>query len=215
VRSHAAVEGRRWAPKRRASERGRSGLSRLGLNALSLKAARLNSLGLGRFLSRRPRLGPWAVGIGGTGLLCLVVLLVIVGVHLARPGSPAGYAAKPTGGCAAQYVANPGAGGTFTAEVAITNTGGSRLVNWSLEFALPAGQRITDAHGLRWDQRGDAVTLHGPAPLETGHTQRLSLTGTSASAPVAPSRFNLDGASCTPAIGAAVPPASATPSRRR
>jgi hypothetical protein len=182
VRSHAAMEGRR-----RASKRSR-GLGRLG------------------------RFGPRAIIAGVAGLAGLAGLLAATSAHLLsnRTEGPAGRAASPGGGCAARYVANPAAGGAFTAEVAITNTGAARLDEWSLEFALPGGQRITDARGIRWDQRGEAVTLRGATPLEAGHTQTLSLTGTSTSAPVAPTRITLDGASCTPGVGGstAVPPAT-------
>jgi hypothetical protein len=104
-------------------------------------------------------------------------------------------------------VANPTGGGAFTAEVAITNTGRARLDTWSLAFALPVGQRITDARGLRFDQEGADVTLHGDQPLEAGGTRRLSLTGTAPAAPVPPTRFTLEGAPCTGG-GAEVPPAA-------
>jgi serine/threonine-protein kinase len=180
VRSHASVKGRRRASER--SLAGAAGTSRRGV---------------------RRRL----IAAGVAGLAGLVGLLAASTAHLlsTRTAGPAGNAATPGGGCAAQYVANPGAGGAFTAEVAITNTGGARLDQWSLEFALPGGQRITDARGVRWIQRGEAVTLRGAAPLEAGGTQRLSLTGTSTSTPVAPTRFTLDGASCTPGAGAVAP----------
>jgi serine/threonine-protein kinase len=176
VRSHAAAEGRR-----RASERSRGALTTT----------------LGRYTIRRRTVAAAVAVVAG-----LTGLLTAVAAHL-RLSDPtegrSGEAAARAGGCAARYVANAGAGGAFTAELAITNTGAARLDRWSLAFALTGGQRITDAPGVRWDQDGDEVTLHGAAPLEAGGTQRLSLSGTAVAVPVAPTRFTLDGASCTPA----------------
>jgi hypothetical protein len=146
---------------------------------------------------------------GIAGAAGLVGLLTAAAAHFLlddRTEGPTGAAAAPSGRCAAQFVANTGADGAFTAEVAITNTGAATLDNWSLEFALPGGERITDARGVRWNQNGTEVTLHGAAPLGAGDTQRLALTGTSASAPTAPTRFTLDGASCAQAAGVSPPP---------
>jgi serine/threonine-protein kinase len=174
VRSHAATPGRR-----RASERSSGALTTT----------------LGRFTVRRRTVAAVAGVVAGlAGLLAAVAAdLTLSDPTEGRTGEAAGRA----GGCAARYVANAGAGGAFTAELAITNTGVARLERWSLAFALTGGQRITDARGVRWDQHGDEVTLHGAVPLEAGDTQRLTLTGTASAVPVAPTRFTLDGASCT------------------
>jgi hypothetical protein len=172
VRSHAATEGRR-----RASERS---------GALTTT--------LGRFTIRRSTVLAAVAGLAG--------LLAATGAYVLpadRAEGPSGQVAGRAGGCAARYDARPVAGNAFTAEVAITNTGAARRVGWSLAFALPGGQRITDAAGVRWNQDGDEVTLRGAVPLEAGDTQRLSLTGTASTAPVPPTRFTLDGASCAPA----------------
>jgi len=181
VRSHSAEQGRRRA----------SAGSRLG-----------DAAAFGRFTVGRRRLRAGIAGAAG-----LAALLTAAAAHFLLddgPESPAGAAAAPASRCAAQFVANAGADGAFTAEVAITNTGVATLESWSLEFALPGGERITDAPGMRWNQNGTEVTVHGSAPLGAGDTQRLSLTGTSASAPTPPTRFTLDGASCAQAVG--IPP---------
>jgi hypothetical protein len=160
------------------------------------------------YLSQRISIGRFSVRrvVAGAGLAGIIGLAAAGGglsaVVAPEPADgPSGAAATPSGGCAARYVANPGAGGVFTAEVAITNTGRVRLDTWSLEFALPVGQRITDARGLRFDQNGEAVTLHGDQPLEAGGTRRLALSGTSPTPPASPTRFTLEGAPCTPAVG--------------
>jgi serine/threonine-protein kinase len=165
------------------------------------------------YLSQRISLGGFSVRrvVAAAGLAAVVALAGVgLGTVVApkRAEGPSGAAATPSGGCAARYVAGPTSAGMFTAEVAVTNTGRARFDSWSLEFALPAGQRITDARGLRFDQNGEAVTVHVDRPLEAGGTQRLALTGTSATPPTAPTRFTLDGAPCTPATGgSAVVPA--------
>jgi serine/threonine-protein kinase len=170
------------------------------------------------YLSERISIGRFSVRrvIASAGLAVVVGLATlgaaVAGARVARDRAegPSGAAATPSGGCAARYVANPANGGTFTAEMAITNTGRARLDTWSLAFALPVGQRITDAGGLRFDQQGEDVTLHGDRPLEAGGTRQLALTGTASAGPVPPTRFTLDGAPCTPAAGgtAVVPPAT-------
>jgi serine/threonine-protein kinase len=165
------------------------------------------------YLSQRISIGRFSVRrvVAGAGLAAAVALAGVgLGAVVAPDPAerPSGAAATPSGGCAARYVASPGSGGAFTAEVAVTNTGRQRLDSWSLEFALPAGQRITDAPGVRFDQKGADVTLHVDQPLEAGGTTRLALTGTSPTPPLAPTRFTVEGAPCTPATGgtAVVPP---------
>jgi eukaryotic-like serine/threonine-protein kinase len=165
------------------------------------------------YLSQRISIGRFSVRrvVAGAGLAAAVALAGVgLGAVVApdRAERPSGAAATPSGGCAARYVASPGTGGAFTAEVAVTNTGRQRLDSWSLEFALPVGQRITDAPGLRFDQKGEAVTLYVDQPLEAGGTKRLALTGTAPAPPLAPTRFTVEGAPCTPATGgtAVVPP---------
>ena len=168
------------------------------------------------YLSERISIGRFSIRrvVASAGLAVVVGLATlgaaVAGARVAqdRAEGPSGAAATPSGGCAARYVANPANGGTFTAEMAITNTGRARLDTWSLAFALPVGQRITDAGGLRFDQRGGDVTLHGDRPLEAGGTRQLALTGTASAVLVPPTRFTLDGAPCTPAAGgtAVVPP---------
>jgi serine/threonine-protein kinase len=199
VRSHAAAEGRRRASDRAAGHAGL--LSGYAAGLLSGYAA--GRVRVGGFGVRRGVVGLALAGfVGVTGLVVATAANLVVAD---RAEGPSGEAAAPSGGCAARYVANAGAGGAFTAEVAITNTGVARLDRWALEFALPAGQRITDARGVRWDQDGQAVTLHGAEPLDAGDTQRLSLTGTAPAPPESPTGFTLDGAPCTPAGGSAPP----------
>jgi serine/threonine-protein kinase len=158
------------------------------------------------YLSQRIPVGRFSVRrvVAAAGLAAAVALAGVgLGALVApdRAERPSGAAATPSGGCAARYVAGPASGEAFTAEVAVTNTGRVRLDSWSLEFALPAGQRITGASGVRFDQSGEAVTLHVDQPLEAGGTKRLPLTGTSPTPPAAPTRFTLDGAACTPTTG--------------
>jgi eukaryotic-like serine/threonine-protein kinase len=145
--------------------------------------------------------------------------MAVGAVAAAQPWTPAGptaagdAAAPATGQCAARYIAEYGAGGAFTAELAITNTGVAALQQWAVAFALPAGQRIVDARGVTWDQDGASVTLHGAEPLEAGDTRWLTLTGTSDTAAMVATGFRLDGTECAIAgadVRAAAAPAPTT-----
>jgi Cellulose binding domain len=136
---------------------------------------------------------------GTTGMVAAAIMAAAVNLLSAdQPSAPRAEAAGPAPErCSARYIAEHRAGGAFTAEVVITNTGGAALDRWSLAFALPAGQRITDARGARLDQRGQAVTLVGEQPLAAGGTLRVAFAGTSGPAASAPTRFVLDGTPCT------------------
>jgi eukaryotic-like serine/threonine-protein kinase len=152
-----------------------------------------------------------AAAAGVTGVLAAAA--AATGAYLLSPSQDAyprvEAAALPASHCAATYQAEHRTGGLFTAEVALTNTGESALDRWSLTFALPQGQRVTDVGGVQWRQDGEAVTLRGAAPLAAGGTVRLWLTGTSLAA-AAPTGFTVDGAACTSTASAersTVPPA--------
>ncbi|WP_078856413.1 PHB depolymerase family esterase [Streptomyces sp. NBRC 109706] len=88
----------------------------------------------------------------------------------------------------------------LTGEITLTNTGGSTLDGWRLDFTLPAGQTLTSGWNAEFTGSQGAITAAG-----VGHTRviapgaavsfgyQASHTGDAAG----PSGFSLDGAACS------------------
>jgi endoglucanase len=70
--------------------------------------------------------------------------------------------------CAVRYVPNTWSSG-FTAEVHITNTGGSAVDGWTLAFSFPGDQQITGRWNATVTQNQRAVTA-----VSTDHNRRLA-----------------------------------------
>jgi hypothetical protein len=102
-------------------------------------------------------------------------------------------------GCAAEYVSNRRTDGSFTARLTMINTGG-RLPDWSLQFAVPDGYRITEAD-LAWAQRRRTVMVTAPEALPPEGTATISLQGRFApESDGAPGGFAVNGVACERAI---------------
>jgi hypothetical protein len=115
------------------------------------------------------------------------------GQEAVRPGAAA--SPRPAH-CSATYVADHSVGGAFTAQLIVTNTGDASVPRWQVAFAMPAGQRITGAPGVQFQQVGDAVTVSGDGPLAAGRDVKLTLRGTYADRPAPPTSFMLGGVPC-------------------
>ncbi|MFC7546851.1 protein kinase [Plantactinospora sp. GCM10030261] len=107
-----------------------------------------------------------------------------------------GAGAAGTEGCVARYTARHVTDGTFTAALAVTNTGGRTLPDWSLSFSLPAGHRLTDG-GPGVAQQGRTVTVTPDDPIAAAGTVTLDLSGTyDVTGGGAPTGFTVNGVSC-------------------
>ncbi|MEU1000338.1 GH12 family glycosyl hydrolase domain-containing protein [Streptomyces tibetensis] len=113
------------------------------------------------------------------------------------PGTPGGSAA-----CKVAYGTNSWQGG-FTADVTVTNTGSSPVSGWKLAFALPAGQRITNAWNANLSGSSGAITAsnvsHNGQLAAGGGQATFGFQGTSSGTFTKPSAFSLNGTACSTA----------------
>lgn len=107
----------------------------------------------------------------------------------------------PTGGgtCQVSYAKNEWAGG-FTANVTITNTGSNVINGWTLSFAFPGDQKLTNAWNATVTQSGSAVTatnLSYNATIAPGGNTSFGFQGTWTTSDAAPTAFTLNATTCT------------------
>jgi O-glycosyl hydrolase len=90
--------------------------------------------------------------------------------------------------------------GGFTASVVITDTGSSAINGWTLKFAFPGNQQITDAWNGAESQSGANVTITNESyngAIAAGGSTSLGFQGTWSTSNAAPAAFTLNGAACT------------------
>jgi acetylxylan esterase len=115
------------------------------------------------------------------------------------PSSPPPSSPPPTGsGCRVSYVTNTWNNG-LTANITITNTGGSAINGWSLAFTLPSGQTITSGWNAAYSPASGQVTARNAghngtigAGASTGIGFQATHTGNTAK----PAPFTLNGTAC-------------------
>ncbi|GAB3892872.1 glycoside hydrolase family 11 protein [Microbispora bryophytorum] len=110
------------------------------------------------------------------------------------PSSPGG-----TGACRVSYVKNEWNNG-FTAEVAVTNTGGSAINGWTLAWSFSGSQQITNSWNATVSQSGSSVTARNVSyngSLAPGATTSFGFQGTYSGSNPNPSAFSLNGSACT------------------
>lgn len=127
-------------------------------------------------------------------------------------GTASGAAAAPL--CTVEYsVVGQWAGG-FQGAVTVTNNS-SALNGWSLGFAFPAGQSVSQGWGAKWSQSGAAVTAGNEswnATLGTGASVTAGFIASWSGANTAPGAFTLNGTACTTGPGPDPTPTPTSPS---
>ncbi|MEU5879541.1 cellulose binding domain-containing protein [Spirillospora sp. NPDC047279] len=106
---------------------------------------------------------------------------------------------EPAGTCEVGYGTNSWSSG-FTANVTVTNTGGSPVNGWSLGFTLPPGQAVANAWNAAVSSAGGAVTarnLDYNATIPPGGSQSFGFQGTHSGTFASPDAFTLNGTRCT------------------
>jgi hypothetical protein len=112
------------------------------------------------------------------------------------PGDPGDASA-----CEVSYGTNVWQDG-FTSDVTVTNTGTTALDGWRLAFALPSGQRITNAWNASVTPSAGSVTATGVghnARITPGGSLSFGFQGTYSGAFAEPAGFRLNDAACTTA----------------
>lgn len=108
-------------------------------------------------------------------------------------------AAGQAGGCQVAYVVRDQWATGFTADITITNTGPA-LNGWTLAFAFPAGQQVTNGWNGTFGGTppGATVTdLGWNGPLPTGASVTVGFNGSHTGSNPEPAGFTLNGVTCT------------------
>jgi cellulose 1,4-beta-cellobiosidase len=127
--------------------------------------------------------------------IALIVALVAGGAAItsapavAAPGCSVAYQAQP-------WTEAPGQGG-FTASVTITNTGDA-VAGWTLRFALPAGQSLTQGWSATWSPGPPVTAINAPwnGNLATGASTTIGFNGRWSGTYTDPAAFTLNGTTC-------------------
>lgn len=109
----------------------------------------------------------------------------------------------PGATCAVTYRTTNTWPGGFQADIAIRNTGTAPVNGWTLGFAFPAGQTISNMWGGTPTQTGAQVKVAAAsytATIPAGATATVGFTGTTTGGTnPAPTTFTLNGTTCTSA----------------
>jgi hypothetical protein len=106
----------------------------------------------------------------------------------------------PVGGCAVSYVIQDSWSNGATIGLTIKNNGTSAINGWTLQWNLPANQKITNMWNASYTQSDNTVSVknaayNGTIPAGGGSVQfGFSLSGSGSGAK--PSGFTLNGSSC-------------------
>ncbi|MCE6996164.1 glycoside hydrolase family 9 protein [Saccharothrix sp. S26] len=105
----------------------------------------------------------------------------------------------PTGGCKITYRASSWPGG-FNADVTITNTGTTAWNSWTLKFAFPGNQKVTNGWSANWTQSGAEVTATSYSwngTVAPGGSTSIGFNGSFSGQNTDPAAFTVNGQSCT------------------
>ena len=108
---------------------------------------------------------------------------------------------SPTAGpaCRVTFTSNDWSTG-FTAGVRVTHQGTTALSGWTLRFAFPGGQQVTQGWSATWTQSGATVTATNAAwngRLAPGGSVDIGFNGSHPGTNPRPTAFTLNGAACT------------------
>ena len=148
--------------------------------------------------SRSIRKIPWRISIITTAVAALVLAATMVTAN-----------AQAAAGCRVAYTASQWPGG-FTANVNVTNLG-DPVNGWTLAWAFPSGQRVTQAWNATVTSSGSQVTatnMSYNATIARNATVSFGFNGSWSGSNTNPTSFTLNGVACTGEVG---PTESPTP----
>lgn len=140
----------------------------------------------------------------------VLVALLAAGAVAAGGALATTSARAATAGCRVTYTVTSQWSGGFGADVAVTNLG-DPVAGWTLRWAFPAGQAVTQAWNAAVSQSGSTVTATNAAwngGLGTGATVSFGFNGSWSGSNPAPTGFSLNGTTCT---GTTTPTGTASP----
>jgi endoglucanase len=114
------------------------------------------------------------------------------------PAGGGGTQPPPPASCKVAYTVQSDWGSGFTGQVTVTNTGSAPLTGWTLAFAFPGDQKISQGWSATWTQTGKNVTaknLDWNGTLAPGAGTSIGFNANGASA--TPSAFTVNGAACS------------------
>lgn len=88
----------------------------------------------------------------------------------------------------------------LTVQITIANTGSTAIDGWTLDFALPGGQRITNGWGATYAPDSGTVTARNvdyTARIAAGSSVQIGLQATHNGNLGAATSFRLNGTTCT------------------
>ncbi|GEK20436.1 cellulose-binding domain-containing protein [Cellulomonas xylanilytica] len=138
-------------------------------------------------------------------------LTALVVAVLASVGTLVGLTAQAAAGCQVTWTANSWPGG-FTADVRVSP--GEAARGWTLTWAFPSGQRVTQGWNANVVQTGSSVTATNAAwngEIPAGGSTSFGFQGTFSGTNTAPTDFVLNGVACnggTPTASPTPPPTS-------
>ncbi|MER5198976.1 cellulose binding domain-containing protein [Streptomyces sp. NPDC002755] len=106
----------------------------------------------------------------------------------------------PTGACAVTYTVTNQWSGGFQADVKLANTGTSAWSGWSLNWAFPNGQTVSQLWNADYTQAGSTVTAKNVswnANVAAGSSVSFGFTGSWSGSNTKPAAFKLGDQSCT------------------
>ncbi|GGL99074.1 MULTISPECIES: cellulase family glycosylhydrolase [Micromonospora] len=121
--------------------------------------------------------------------------------------------AQAAAGCQVAYTVSAQWQGGFTADVKVTNLG-DRVDGWSLTWAFPSGQRVTQAWNATVTSAGaqhTAKNLSYNAAIGTNAAVSFGFNGSWSGGNTAPTSFALNGVTCTGSVGTPTPPPTTGP----
>ncbi|GAA2395644.1 cellulase family glycosylhydrolase [Dactylosporangium salmoneum] len=126
--------------------------------------------------------------------------------------------AQAAAGCQVTYTTNdwtsgPGQGG-FTGNLTIKNLGDA-VSSWTLGFAFPGGQQLTQGWSANWTQSGANVTATSMSyngSLATGASTSIGFNGSWTGSNPKPAAFTLNGVTCNGTTTSSPSPSASTSS---
>ncbi|CCK29425.1 secreted beta-mannosidase [Streptomyces davaonensis JCM 4913] len=106
----------------------------------------------------------------------------------------------PAGNCSVGYRVTGEWPGGFQGELTIRNTGTTPVNGWTLAFAFPDGQTVTNMWGGTPTQNGSAVSVASvswTSTIPASGSVTVGFTGTKGTANGSPTTFTLNGTTCT------------------